>query len=284
MNDLVANLELHNFNGVEVGLATATADHYIGDLAIVVHKLLQLENLNAFIAMIRLGNRVYLIARSRLDKVNVAEIAKEFSGGGHAYAASACARDLTLVQVREKLLALLADKVEPVNQVGDVMHFPVVSVKTGDTVAAAEKILTRFNLNTLPVLSREKPVGLITRQVVEKAIHHGLREEPVNGLMVREFRTASPTDWLKTIVPIIIEDKQKLVPVVNPNDGRLAGVVSRGDLLQNLTRHLFPVRFGQHPLPLLFLQSLGQFGFSELLELFLVGGIVLEPRNRRHHR
>ena len=246
MNDLIANLELHNFNGVEVGLATATADHYIGDLAIVVHQLVQLENLSAFVAMIRLGKRVYLIARSRMDKINAAEIANEFSGGGHAHAASACARDLTLVQVREKLLAFLADNVEPVNQVGDVMHFPVVSVNIGDTVDSAEKVLTRFNLNTLPVLLKEEPVGLITRQVVEKAIHHGLEKERIDDFMVREFRTTEPSAWLKTIIPIIIEEKQKLVPVVNPNNGRLVGVVSRGDILSVLHQDMHKYSVGEY--------------------------------------
>ncbi len=236
MNDLISNLELQNFNGVEIGLATASADRYVGDLAAAVHQIMELENLNTFFALIRLGDRVCMIARSRTDKVNVAEIAKEFSGGGHAYAASATIREQTLIQVRETLISSLADKVEPVARVRDVMHFPVVSVNGDDNVQNAEKVMTRFNLNTLPVLLNKKPVGLITRQIVEKAIHHGMSKEKIEDIMIREFMMTSPDAWFKSIVPIIIEEKQKLVPVVDSPDENLVGVVSRGDLLRALHR------------------------------------------------
>ncbi len=234
MNDLIRNLETLNVNGVEIALATATAEHFVEDLAYVVHQLMELENLSALFVLVRMDRRVYLIGRSRARQIDIGQIAREFGGGGHANAASASIRELTLPQVKEKLLAALSDKAEPIYRVQDIMHFPVVSVKKKETIQAAEKTLTLFNLNTLPVMQGKKPVGLITRQIVEKAIHHKWEKEAVEDLMIREFSVTTPNAFFNTIIPIVIEEKQKLIPVVDSKRGTLSGVVSRGDLLRVL--------------------------------------------------
>ena len=83
MNALIQSLEIHNFNGVDVALCTATLDNYVGDLAVVVYRLMELENLNAAFALIRLDTRVYLIGRGRTEEINVAHVLREFGGGGH---------------------------------------------------------------------------------------------------------------------------------------------------------------------------------------------------------
>ena len=234
MNQLIAHLEVLNFNGVDVALATADLDYYVGDLAVVASKLMDLENLNVLFALIRLDCRVYMIARSRTHEVNVAHILREFGGGGHANAAAANTREWTLVQVKEKLVSLLNEKVAPLDRVKHVMHAPVISVAIGDTIDKTEKTMTRFNLNTLPVVSGKKLVGLITRQIVEKAIHHKLGRERCEELMIRECTVTEPEAYFKTLLPAIIEEKQKLVPVVHSANGHLAGIVSRGDLLRML--------------------------------------------------
>jgi len=234
LNDLIRNLETFNVNGVEIALATAAADHFVEDLAYVAHQMMELENLWALFVLVSMDRRVCLIGRSRARQLDIAEIAREFGGGGHANAASASIRDMTLPQVKEKLLAVLNEKAEPLYRVRDVMHFPVVSVKKKDTILTAEKTMTLFNLNTLPVMEGKIPVGLITRQIVEKAIHHKWDKESVEDLMIREFSVTTPDSYFKTIIPMVIEEKQKLIPVVDPKKGTLAGVVSRGDLLRVL--------------------------------------------------
>ncbi|MBI4389622.1 MAG: CBS domain-containing protein [Nitrospinae bacterium] len=235
MNDLIRNLETLNINGVEIAIATAIVERYVGDLSIVAQKMVELENLPVLFLLVSLDRRVYLIARSRAEEINVAEIAQAFEGGGHPSAASASVKDMTLVQAREKLLSVLAEKVQPLALARDIMHSPAVSVREKDSVGKVEKILTRFNLNTLPVVSGKKPVGLITRQIVEKAIHHKLEKEPTSDFMIREFSVTYPESYFKTVIPVIIEEKQKLAPVVDPGDGRLIGIISRGDLLRALS-------------------------------------------------
>ncbi|VAX32247.1 tRNA nucleotidyltransferase, A-adding, partial [hydrothermal vent metagenome] len=234
LNDLIRNIEWLNINGVDIALATATAEQFVEDLAYVVSRVMELENLSALIVLVHMDKLVCLIGRSRTKALDLSNVTQEFGGGGHANAASANIRDMTLVEVREKLLMVLDEKVEALSRVGDIMQYPVVTVGKEDSIETVEKTLTLFNLNTLPVVDNEIPVGLITRQIVEKAIHHNLGETHVEDLMIQEFSVTAPDVYFTAIAPVIIEEKQKLIPVVDGENGRLAGIVSRGDLLRVL--------------------------------------------------
>ncbi len=236
-NEMVSSLETHLINGVAVALVTASSDHYIRDLAYVVQNVRELENLSVVFALIRLDKRVYLIARSNVAEVNVAELAQVFGGGGHESAASANIKDLTLVEVREKLLTHLERFVQPLSCIRDIMHAPAISVNADDTIQSVEKILTLYNLNTLPVLSAAQPVGLITRQIVEKAIHHGMEKDRVADLMISRIAVTTPDAYFKSVIPLVIEEKQKLIPVVD-SENKLIGIVSRGDLLRVMHRDM----------------------------------------------
>ena len=95
------------------------------------------------------------------------------------------------------------------HRVSDIMHFPVQSATGDESLLSVEKTLTRFNLNTLPVLADNKPVGLITRQIVEKAIHHKMKDAKVKDFMISDFSVTTPGAYFKSIAPIIIERKTK---------------------------------------------------------------------------
>ena len=232
-NGMVSSLESHLINGVEVSLTTASSDHFVRDLAFVVQNVMDLENLSAVFALIRLDKRIYLIARSNIPEVNVAELAQVFGGGGHESAASATIKELTLVQAKEKLLGNLESLVQPLSRIRDIMHAPAIAVDVDEPIQSVEKKLTLYNLNTLPVLSREQPVGLITRQIVEKAIHHAMEKDRTEDLMISRFAVTTPDAYFKSVISLVIEEKQKLIPVVDA-ENKLIGVVSRGDLLRVL--------------------------------------------------
>ena len=232
-NGMVSSLESHLINGVEVSLTTASFDHFVRDLAFVVQNVMDLENLSAVFALIRLDKRIYLIARCSIPEVNVAELAQVFGGGGHESAASATIKELTLVQAKEKLLGNLESLVQPLSRIRDIMHAPAIVVDVDEPIQSVEKKLTLYNLNTLPVLSGEQPVGLITRQIVEKAIHHAKEKDRTEDLMISRFAVTTPDAYFKSVISLVIEEKQKLIPVVDP-ENKLIGVVSRGDLLRVL--------------------------------------------------
>ena len=172
------------------------------------------------------------------------------------------------------------------------MHFPAISVSVGDSIRAVELVLTLHDINVLPVLVKEEPVGLITRKIVEKAIHHKLEDDFVEEYMIRRFSVAKPDEFLISVVPIIMEERQRLIPVVDLAN-KLVGVVSRDDILQAIQanepekikpildqgasrrkniKNLLKERLGQELLSIL--ERISQVAIKSGVSVYMVGGFV----------
>ncbi len=251
LNDLIQSATNYTIHGIDVVVATASADRYVGDIAILVHKLKDMENLDALFALVRMEDRVQIIGRSRIDEVNVVDILLEFGGGGHPTAASATVKDLTLIQCGEKLVRVLQEAIKPRKFAKDLMTFPVKTIPAGEKLSEAGKLLTRYNINLLPVMRRRKLVGLISRQVVEKAAFHGLGDRPVREYMSTEFSVADTTTPLSAIQRLIVGNNQRFLPVME--GGRLVGAITRTDILRAIqedstTRPDSPSPFEVHKL------------------------------------
>ena len=247
LNDLIASKAILNIRGINVALAHASIDHFVGDIATLAHKLKDMENLDVLFIIVRMERRVFMVARSRLKEVHVGDILQEFGGGGHASAASCAVRDLTLLQVLEKLPTVLHQHIQPQWQVRHLMSTPVKSVAVNDSIATAHQTLSRYNINTIPVLSQNEVVGIISRQLIDKAVYHGLKDQPVSEIMTSDFHQVTPQTSIDTLKALIIESNQRFVPVVE--DGRLAGAVTRTDLLRHLASSVgTPPRSGERSL------------------------------------
>ncbi|MBI5604032.1 MAG: CBS domain-containing protein [Deltaproteobacteria bacterium] len=250
LNQLLESATRQRINNVEIVTAKASIDTYVGDFAVLVHKMMEMENLNCLFALARMEDRVYLVARSRIREINVGEILLAFGGGGHPFAASATIKDQTLVQVEESLIAQLKRRINPQRKARDMMTFPVKSVPPDETIEHANELLTRYNINVLLVMAGDKLLGLITRQVIEKAIFHGLKELAVREYMTTEFSTVEPEASLFQIQEFIIENKQRILPVVE--QGKVVGVITRTDLLNilvsgpSMTEYLYDSRKAPH--------------------------------------
>ena len=231
LNDLLQSCQKIVVNGVEIAIAYATVEDYIGDISSLAHKLKDIENLNVLIVAVRMNDRIFLVGRSRLPEVHVGEIFHEFGGGGHAFAASATVRDLTLAQLLERIEAILQKHVRAHCVARDLMSAPVKTLPVRSTVAAARELMTRFNFNAIPILDDQRQVaGLITRQLVEKAAHHKLLKMQVVDVMNTEFQLVSPEASLAELQQRIIEHNQRCVLVVD--SGVLVGLVTRTDLFR----------------------------------------------------
>jgi tRNA nucleotidyltransferase (CCA-adding enzyme) len=298
LNDLISSAERYDFQGVEVVVATGSSDRYIGDVAVLVQKLKDMENLNCVFALIRMEDRIYLIGRSRLAEVNVAEVAVEFGGGGHPTAASATIRELTMVEAKERLLGVLHELVRPRIRAGDIMIHPLKTIQQDDDLNKAHEILSRYyTITVLPVLHGEQLVGLIFRPIVEGAVLHGLGDLMVKEYMVADFPVVGVDTPLREVEGRIVGENQRFLPVVE--DGRLVGGITRTDLLRALHDVLTPAPLGPHaartkavarlmaerlPPPLIsLLRGLGEVGEELGLRVYAVGGFVRDLMLRREN-
>jgi tRNA nucleotidyltransferase (CCA-adding enzyme) len=304
LNDLIQSATNYAFHGIDVVIATASADRYVGDIAILVHKLKDMENLDVLFALVRMEDRVYMIGRSRIEEVNVAEVLLEFGGGGHATAASATVRELTLIQCAEKLVAVLHEAVKPRRLARDLMTFPVKTISADRKLSEAGELLTRYTINVLPAMRGDKLVGLISRQVIEKAAFHGLGDRPVSEYMSTEFSVADTTTPLSKIQRLVVGNNQRFLPVVE--GGELVGAITRTDVLRAIgedlasrsdspspleihklyARKKMITKLMEERLPLKvqsILRELGRVGDELNCAVYAVGGFVRDLLLRNHN-
>ncbi|MBP1748174.1 MAG: domain containing protein [Deltaproteobacteria bacterium] len=232
LNDIIKNASVYNINGIDIVITEGSTEHYVGDLAVIVHKYRDMENINAIFALFRMEDRVHIIGRSRIPEVDSGYIMSLLGGGGHKVAASTTVKDLTLPEAKEKLIETLRNNVKPLWQAKDIMFFPVKSVESASPMREALSILTKYNINAMPVLSHGRVIGVITRQVAAKALFHKLENQPVDDYMFTEFDVVNPEDSIEAVKEKIIGTNQRFLPVVHENE--LKGAITRTDLLRVL--------------------------------------------------
>ena len=243
LNDMIQAVTRYYVNGIEVVVTSVTMEKYMPDFAFLVQKMVKMENLDAIFAIARMENKIYVVARSRINEVDVGAILASLGGGGHPYAAAASIKGKTLAQTEKRLVEILYQKIKASRQAKDLMSSPAISIKPDVVCKKARNIITRYNLNALLVTEKingiEKLCGYITRQVIEKALYHKLDEVQVKDYMTTEVATVEPDADLIEIQKKIIDNKQRILPVVD--NGTIVGVITRTDLLNILVRRSQPL-------------------------------------------
>ncbi len=234
LNTLLESATTHDIKGIPVVIAQASLDAFLGDFAVLAHKMVDMEHLKVLFAVARMGDRVQIVARSRHPDVDVGKICASLGGGGHSYAASASVKDKTLTEIKAELLALLLSLVNPQIIVGDHMTSPAKTVADTATIAQAEEIMTRYGLKAVPVVTAgtRRCVGYLEQQTAARAMTHGLGALAVTEYMQRNVLTLSPESTLFPAVDIILTQRQRLVPVIS--DDAVVGVLTRTDIMRLL--------------------------------------------------
>ncbi len=239
LNDLIQSAVRTVFDGIEVVTAKVIREDYIGDFAVLVHKYMEMENLQVIFALAQMEDKVYLVARSRVSDVNAADIALAFGGGGHPQAASATISKKTIIQVEGELQRILHDRISPGKTAKDMMTSPVIQILPEKSVKEASTIMTKYNINVLMVVNRDgELLGYITRQIMEKAVYFNLGHIPVKEYMNIDFSAVNPESPLSEVKELIINNKLRILPVMD--NSVLAGVITRTDLMNILVGNVMP--------------------------------------------
>lgn len=233
LNSLIEAAVSYDINGIRIVIAATDTTHFVPDLANLAHKMRDMESLDALFLVVQMGDKTHLIARCRIPQVNAGKILTEFGGGGHATAASASVKEMTYLQARERLIDVLKHHIKPGRLASEIMTSPVKTIPFGSAIAEAGEAMTRFSLNVLPVMSGTTYEGIITRDVVQKAVFHGLGRQKVEEFMTSGGPVASPDMPMGQVERIMIEERQRFIPVLEKS-GALVGAITRTDLLRSL--------------------------------------------------
>ena len=232
LNELVQSSREIVIGGITIKVAKASRETYFGDAAYLAHRLMDIEDIDAVILLLSLEGKILMVARSRVPELNVANVMQEFGGGGHPSAASATVKEASLEILEDKLAALLGKNVKPFKVASDVMTSPVITIQWDTSVKEAETMMTRYGVNVLPILKEEKYVGLISREIVEKALFHGFGKSRSIDFATTDAATVGESAPIREIETIMIEQNQRFMPVIG--NEKIIGAITRTDLLRTL--------------------------------------------------
>lgn len=233
LNDLLQAGETYYLDGHKVLFAASAYDRYRGDFSELVQKLVEMEGVDAVVVAVAMEGKVEVIGRSRTADINVGRIAEDFGGGGHPEAAAASVKGRTLVDVAERIRHLLTEEHRPTLLARDVMTKPVKAIGQEATIIETERAMTTYGVNVLPVLDgRDRYKGLLTREVVQKALFHKLGESRAGEWLLTDQYQTGPDTPFREIEAHMIERNQRFVPIVSGT--KVIGVITRTDLLRAL--------------------------------------------------
>ena len=275
-------VEYHNIHGYTILVACGDAREMDEELSTVAHKLRDLLDPDALYLLITTRGGVQLIARSTTDNIDVAELAAYFGGGGHERAAACLIKDRPLEEVHNELISILPNYIQPAVTVAQIMS-PDPHLLAPDTpLEEAALKMQRYGYEGFPVVQDGKLVGLLTRRGVDRAISHKFPKITSSVMDAGQY-TVQPGDSIEHLQRLMTDTGWGQIPVVDPESGKIIGIVTRTDLIKTLSprprvtgRQNLAERL-ENALPperLALLKAVAGVAHQQKVALYIVGGFV----------
>jgi len=129
--------------------------------------------------------------------------------------------------------------------VKDWMIGNVISVGPQESMLAAHKLMRDKKIRRLPVVDKDKVVGIITRSDVRQAepssanslniweMNYLLAKLTVQDVMSKSVITLKPDDTIRTAATLMYENRFGALPVVDAQD-HLVGIITESDIFRIL--------------------------------------------------
>ena len=133
-------------------------------------------------------------------------------------------------------------------RIRDIMSSNVVAVSEDTSIHDARKIMKAHKIRRLPVLKKDKLVGLVTERMLLEAspspatalsiheLHYLLAKMTVKDIMVRNPFTISPDMPAEEALQLGQEKGFGAFPIVE--DGKLVGIATESDIVRIMTKIL----------------------------------------------
>ncbi len=143
----------------------------------------------------------------------------------------------------------------------DIMTEEVITIDPETSVEEAAELMSQYNVSGLPVLENGKLVGIVTEKdliIKDKKLHFPeyinliggiiylesykkFQEEfkkyiavKVNDLMTKHVETINPDTPVSEIAELMSKEEVNRMPVLDGDE--LVGIVTRGDLIKNMSK------------------------------------------------
>ncbi|POZ91399.1 hypothetical protein AA81_10430 [Petrotoga halophila DSM 16923] len=227
---LYNNVQELTLEEITIHIAYSEINKFIGGLNVITHKLFETLTPDVLFVVVKMGKSIYIVARSRIEEIDLNKILSLFGGGGHKKAGSAKTKGLRIQEVIDKIKKELKSSFVPVLKAKHIMSSPVRTILSFETVERAHELMFQTGHSGLPVISDNKLVGIVTKKDIEKAMKHGLKNAPVKAIMSTNLKVADVETSLNQVRRIMAEADIGRIPVLK--DGILVGIITRTDLLR----------------------------------------------------
>lgn len=279
---LSENIEHYTINNHTVLVVTGDARGMDEELSTLAHKLRDQLDPDAIFLLILTRGGVQLIARSTSDNIDVSAIAAHFGGGGHDRAAAGLIRDRDPKDVHDELLEILPQNVRPAITVNQLMSRGAQTLDPDTPVEEVANRMRRYGYEGYPVVRDGAVIGLVTRRAVDRAMSHKLNI-PASSLMDAGSFMVRPDDSLEVLQRVMTDSGWGQIPVIDPENGKITGIVTRTDLLKTLTpQRKLPTRLNlasrlEALLPekhIDFIRKVAKTAHEQQAAVYIVGGFV----------
>ncbi|MCK5848982.1 MAG: CBS domain-containing protein, partial [Caldisericia bacterium] len=292
---LLESIATYSIKGVQLAIAAVNFSKYVNGISFLAHRLMVSVDVDVLFVIVKSGNKTIIVARSEDDNtIPVGSIMESIGGGGHPQAGSAFIKndEKSLDEWTMILLRLAKNECKISKLVEDYMSSPVKVINDSSVAGEALKIMLRYGHTGLPVVNKNKLVGILSRKDIERITDEKLLSRSVKSYMTKNVFWVSPESSLKEVENLIINKNIGRLPVIFNH--KIVGILTRSDLLRALygftkpsvneqMHHIqLPTRIKMNQwlesyLPTDHLKLIRQIGnISETLDkrAFLVGGCV----------
>ena len=281
-DQLRSNAESLSIHGHNIILASGDARETDEELSTIAHKMRDLLDPDAIFLLVEIRGGLQLVARSTSDHIDVAEIAALFGGGGHPRAAAALIKSGDRAATYERLIQILPDYIRPAVTVAELMSRDPQLLAAETNVQEIAERMQRFGYEGYPVVRSGKIIGLVTRRAVDRAISHKLNLTAEHLMDAGEY-TITPQASIEELQTLMTNTGWGQIPVADPENGQIIGIVTRTDLLKTLApssngngrRNLAEkLEMALPPERLTLLKQIAGIAQEQRSALYIVGGFV----------
>lgn len=121
---------------------------------------------------------------------------------------------------------------------GDIMSQDIIVAKENTSAESISIKILAGEFNGVPVVDGSRAiVGIVTAIDILKAIRKSGNNRRLNSLVAKDIMTPSPIvakkdTPIEEVIDIMIQKEIMMVPIVEEDNNRLIGVVSRRDILR----------------------------------------------------
>ncbi|MGM9998037.1 MAG: CBS domain-containing protein [Candidatus Bruticola sp.] len=286
VEQLLCSVSYCKIAGRQCLFVSAQIDNHLDDLSSVADQIMEVENPEVLFCVVNMAKRSYIVARSLPASIDVFSVLHELGGAGHSTSAFACVKLHSLDKLVEGIKNIAESRAPRLPVAQDIMSAPVegLDIEEHLTVAQAAEKLQKMSHSAVCVCRGHRYVGMLARADIDKALLHGLQDEPAETYINQDCAAVAPDTSISEVRRILAENSLGCAPVLDKSE--LVGIVSKIDILRALNTlendnfvsrqaNLVPVEFVRlRSETLTLLKRCGEIGAEIGLKIFAVGGFV----------